>query len=234
MAKLTSRHPIQDGLYIYQQDNSKYWYARFVIDAEWYSKATKKTDKQEAIHRALELLSEYRFMVKHDIPILHIKRATKYLFPNVADLAIQRMESELSKGMGKVSYEGYIQSLNKYHKVFFDKTSISDIDRKLLQEFDSWRTSKLGRVPAKSTILTHNAAFSRVFDEAVIQTYMVTSQRPNLNNTGIASERRASFTEEEFDHLVVEAYKFIQKARTNKSKMIRELLVDYIVVAANT
>ena len=234
MAKQTVRHDIQDGLYIYQQDNSDYWYARFVVDGTWYAKATRKKDQKDAVHAAIELKARYRLQLDNDIPIQRTQRASKYLFPRVAELAIERMESETAEGSGKTVYEGYAQALNKYHKEFFAKTPVMNIGREQLREFDSWRIENLGRVPARSTILNHNAAVNRVFDEAVIRKYMVQSQVPALENMGAVGERRASFTELEFKHLVDAAYEFAREARTGKSRMIRELLVDYIVVAAHT
>ena len=113
MAKITERVDIQEGLYIYLQDNSAYWYARFVLDGTWYSKATKKTNQKEAVNRAIELMSEYRTLIRNNVTIPRTKRAKQYFFPDVADLAIKRMKSELNQGTGKVSYEGYIQTLNR-------------------------------------------------------------------------------------------------------------------------
>lgn len=234
MAKQTRRYDIQDGLYIYLQDNSANWYARFVIDGKWYAKGTKKKDQSAAEKRASELLAEYRLMLEHDIPIKRSKRARKYLFPVVADLAIERMSSELAAGNGRVIFSDYIQALNKYHKEFFKDCSILDIDQQLLADFDTWRIQKLGRVPAKSTVLNHNAAFNRVFDEAVILGFMVPTQVPQLKNSGVVGERRAAFSEEEFERLEKKAYEFVGQAITEKSKMIRELVRDYIVVAANS
>ncbi|WP_284207146.1 hypothetical protein [Thalassotalea eurytherma] len=45
MSTQTARHDIQDGLYVYQQANSKRWYARFVLYGKWYSKASKEVSK---------------------------------------------------------------------------------------------------------------------------------------------------------------------------------------------
>ena len=234
MAKQTFRHDIQDGLYIYQQDNSAYWYSRFVIDGNWYSKRTKEKEKHDAIRRAIQLLAEYRLKIEHDIPIKRSKRAKKYLFPEIADLTISNMQAALSNGNGKVIFSDYIRSLNKYHKDFFNDVSILSIDRKKLRDFDAWRIRKLGKAPAKSTVLNHNAAMNRVFDEAVIQGYMVASQVPVLKNTGVTGERRASFSEDEFNLSVDKAYDFVDKGRTRKCRMTRELVRDYIVVAANS
>ena len=171
MAKITSRYNIKDGLYIYKQDNSEYWYSRFVLDGIWYAKATKEKDEHQAAHKASELLAEYRIKLDNDIPIARTKRAKTYLFPKIAELAIRRMKQQLELGTGKAIYTGYIQILNKYHNEFFASESIRNIDNNALRQFDEWRVSKMGRVPAKSTILDHNAAFNRVFDEALIQKY---------------------------------------------------------------
>tara|TARA_Y100001934_G_C12057307_1_gene633636 strand:- start:479 stop:616 length:138 start_codon:yes stop_codon:yes gene_type:complete len=45
MAKQIARHDlIEDKLYIFKQDNSERWYARFVLFNKWYCKSTKKKD----------------------------------------------------------------------------------------------------------------------------------------------------------------------------------------------
>ncbi|MBU2892259.1 hypothetical protein KO495_02850 [Colwellia sp. D2M02] len=41
----TTHHDTQDGLYVYQQGNSKRWYACFALYGKWYSKATKEVFK---------------------------------------------------------------------------------------------------------------------------------------------------------------------------------------------
>jgi len=46
MIKLIKRVNIYDTLYIYLQDNSKRWYARFVLFGKWYCKSTKQQDEK--------------------------------------------------------------------------------------------------------------------------------------------------------------------------------------------
>jgi hypothetical protein len=57
-----------------------------------------------------------------DIPIARTKRVKTYLFPVIAELAIQRMKRELELGTGKAINAGYIQILNKYHNEFYGAT----------------------------------------------------------------------------------------------------------------
>lgn len=139
MTKLQERHDITDYLYIYKQDNSKRWYARFSLHGKWYSKATKQVDKSLATAVANQVYAEFKLKLEHNIPI-----ATKR-FKDVAELSIKRMEQELDDGNGKAIYKDYIGALRKYHIPFFDKLHITSIDQAKLAEFDRWRVSELGR-----------------------------------------------------------------------------------------
>ena len=60
-------------------------------------------------------------------------------------------------------------------------------------------------MPARSTINTHTAALNRVFNEAVIQGYMASSQIPDLKvetGHGKKSERRLDLSLVEYRQLV--------------------------------
>ena len=59
MTKQVARHDIQEGLYVYQQNNSQRWYCRFVLHGKWYSKATKEKDLQLAIAKATRIFVEH-------------------------------------------------------------------------------------------------------------------------------------------------------------------------------
>ena len=65
MSKLIERVDIDDTLYIYLQDNSKRWYARFVLFGKWYSKATKQKDKDK--DKAIAMA--HRLFLEHEIGI---------------------------------------------------------------------------------------------------------------------------------------------------------------------
>ena len=68
------------------------------------------------------------------------------------------MQSELIHGSDKVIYKDYIGALRNYHIPYFDRTFITSIDQDKILTFEGWRIETAGKVPAKSTILTHNAA----------------------------------------------------------------------------
>ena len=68
--------------------------------------------------------------------------------------------------------------------------------------FDKWRTEKLGRPAALSTINTHNSALNRVLDEAELRGWITKAIRPTLLNKGVKQKSRGSFTDEEYEFIV--------------------------------
>ncbi len=228
MTKLLERHNISDNLYVYLQNNSKYWYCRFVLYGKWYAKATKRTNKDEAIAMAHRILLDYQIRAETNT-LVDSKR-----FKDVAEKAIQKMESELLYGGGIVRYKDYIGTLRKYHIPFFDRTYITSIDHEMLLNFDKWRIEEFKRIPARSTIQGHNAALQMVFKEAVERKWMIPMQVPVLSSQGASSQRRASLSKVEYDQAFDAVLSLKQDSRTEKTRQIRELLLSYMEFAVYT
>jgi len=233
MAKYTDRHDIADSIYVYKQNNSQRWYARFKLDNTWFSKATKKKDLQEAIVEAVKLQTEFKIMLDNNLPVHTSRKLKKHTFNAVADLAIRRME-DTKTDANKANYQKHIDTLKKYHIPFFAKFTIREINEKLLNDFDLWREKEMKRIPAKDTVKKHNAAMQRVLDEAVIQKYITQTELPELTNTGRNSERRAAFTKSEYNQIINESEKWIKECPRKKSKAIRRMLHYYMQIAALT
>lgn len=235
MAKITTKHDIDEGLYIYKQSNSKRWYARFVIDGTWYSKATKQKAKDKAIVKAIQIKTEFTLKLNNNIPV-HTTRKTKaHTFKPLAELAIKRMEDAIENGTGMSIFETYIRTLRKYHIPFFGDMHIRDTaDAGTLLDFDAWRTKQLGRVPAKSSINTYNTAMLRVYDEALIIKCITQSEIPVLSNTGRGGERRSAFTKDEYEQLVKAAWKWVELGKKQITRDIRKKLYYYIQLAVLT
>ena len=228
MTTQIERHDIQDGLYVYLQSNSKRWYCRFVLYGKWYSKATKEKELEKAKAKAHIILMEYQ--IKADNNLLVDSRR----FKDVADKTIEFLKNELEHGGGKVSYKDYIQALNKYHIPYFDRLYITSIDQEKIRQFNKWRIEQFGRIPAKSTIQTHNAALQMVFKEAIERKWMIASQVPVLRSEGESGQRRAAFTEEEYNKVQDTVENMIINSRTEKTRQIRELLSHYMEFALYT
>lgn len=224
MSKQIERHNISDSLYIYLQSNSKRWYCRFVLYGKWYSKATKQTNKEQAIAMVHRIFMD--FEIRAETNTLVQSRH----FKDVAEKTIENMQSELLHGGGKVIYKDYIGILRKYHIPYFDRTYITSIDQNKIRDFDKWRIEELKRIPAKSTLQNHNAALQMVFKEAIERKWMISMQVPVLNSNGTSSQRRASFSQEEYDAVL----HLEQNSRKEKTRQIREMLLDYMEFAIHT
>ena len=229
MTKQTTRYDINDNMYLFQLANSPYWQVRFTFgNSDWHCRSTKKTDRNDAVHKAYEIFHSNKG--KHDEG-MHIKNNKQ--FKKVAELCIERMELDMENG-GKKTQRDYIQALNKYHIPYFDKTPINQIDFTMLQAFDEWRNALAGRVLKRSTLQTHNAAFMRVFELAVEQKWMFASHIPQLKSQGETGARRAAFSEKELQQIMEAIWDVEDNAHKNQSKMIRELLHFYVEFAVNT
>jgi integrase len=144
------------------------------------------------------------------------------------------MQKQLDADLGKKSFRDYIIVLNKYLIPYFGGQFVTSIDYEELQRFSRWREQKMGREPMASTINTHNSALNRVFDEAVTRGYMNRSHVPVLINKGRDSTRRPDFSREEYRKLIRTLPSWIDKGREGKSRDMRHLLRDYVLILANT
>ncbi len=233
MAKQTERHNIDDALYVFQQDNSKYWYARFQLFGKWYCKSTQEQDLEEAKAEARLIRREHKVRIETGT-LTNSKR-----FRDIAQMAIDYMEHQLRTGVGKKAYKDYIGALKKYHIPFFDRTYITSIDQPKINEFEIWRMKRAGKKNeekqlAKSTILNHNAALRMVFDIAVDNKWMSTFQVPNLKNDGKSGTRRASFTPDEYIRICDKVHEMEKTATKDVTAQIRRCLYYYMEFAINT
>lgn len=228
MTTQLERHDITAGLYIFLQDNSKYWYVRFSLWGKWYCKSTKEVNKDRAAAMA------HRILIEHEVRAETNTLTTSKRFKDVAQKAIEAMQSDLDRKVGKVIYEHYIGALKLYHIPFFDRTFITSINSDKLREFDEWRAQKMKRRPARSTLLTHNAAMQMVFKEAVDSKWMLAAQVPSLTTDGTTTVRRAAFTPAEYEKIQTHLYKMEENSRKLVTKHIRELTQDYAEFVINT
>lgn len=155
-------------------------------------------------------------------------------FKDVAEKAIATMKADLARKAGKAIYEDYIGALQNYHIPFFDRTYITSIDSEKLRDFDVWRENKMKHKPARSTLMTHNAAMQMVFKEAVENKRMLSMQIPSLTTEGTNTVRRAAFTPAEYEKVQEHLYQLEQNSRKEVTKQIRELTQDYAEFVIHT
>jgi integrase len=227
--KNETTHTLLDReLIVYRRERSNIWQCRFKVDGIWQRASTKERDLKKAKTKANELRIEAEIRKRSNLPVITRK------FRDVAKLAVERMEHEIRSGNGKVSYADYIRVIEEYLISALGKRSITNIDYTALDELDAKRIEQMGKSPSQSTMLTHNAALNRVFDEAVIRNFLTEANRPKLEAKGKASDRRPAFDMAEIRALVGSFDEWIERARNAKSKEMRTLLRDYVDVLLDT
>lgn len=211
-----------------KRKNSRAWQAAFKVDGRWVRVTTKCRQLDDAKKRAREIYVEYQVRLKNGLPVLS-KR-----FADVARLVIADMEKQLEAGVGKASWRDYKIVLERYFIPYFGDKFVTSIKYEDLQQFAKWREEKMGHAPKASTLNTHNSALNRVFDEAVARGYINRTHVPVLINKGRDSQRRPDFRREEYRKMIRSFPAWLDAGREGKSRDMRYLLRDYVLILANT
>jgi len=214
---------------LYKREDSTRWQARYKLkDLKWHRVATKHINLQYAAEIACEAYDRARFLFAENIPI------SSKRFDVAANLAVEEMKRQLTAEVGKSVYNDYITAINKYLIPFFGKYNINTIGYEELQAFGTWREKEMGRKPVASTVTTHISAMNRVYDVAIERGWIAQQQIPKIKNTGAKGQAREAFSKSEYASLTSFMVKWSEKGHTEKTKQMRALLRDYILVLANT
>ena len=222
-------HARNGEVVLYKRGDSKRWQARFKLkDLKWHRVATKHVNIQFAAETACEAYDRARFLYDEKIPI------TSKRFDSVADIAVDEMERQLAAGVGKSVYNDYISVIKKYLKPFFGAKAINTIGYEEIKKYSDWRTVQMKKPPVASTVTTHISAFNRVFDCAVERGWIAAAQVPKMKNNGEKGVAREAFSLSEYKSLTSFMPKWAQKGHTAKTREMRELLRDYVLILVNT
>lgn len=222
-------HYYKDGdVVVLQRERSNKWQARIKLPTgKWRKVSTKKKDFDEAVEWAINEYDTLKIKIEHNIPV-DTRR-----FKAVAKLAVNEMQKEIDAGYGKASYKQYIRIIG-YYVEFFGNKNVTSINHQSLKEFDAWRTKRLGRKVKSSTINSYNAALSRIFELAVRNGWMFQTQVVSFKNDGGKSERRPAFSLPEYRTLTRFMRTWSETGKKERTKQIRRLLRDYVLILANT
>ncbi len=222
-------HIVTNEVVLYRRSRSARWQARLKLaDSTWRRVSTKEHDNVKAGKVALKLYYESEFKREHKLP-----QDTRR-FGSVSDALVKSLKAELDDGKGKVVYHTYISAIEQYLKPFFAKHNIDSITPKLLAKFDEWRLKKFGRSLAASTITNHNSSLNRVFKYAHMHGWITRDAISPLPNKGKKGQARPAFTLEEYTSLIRKMPTWCKKGHTAKTRDMRELLRDYVLIMANT
>ena len=220
---------MENVLSLHKRGHSKKWQCRYKVDNKWLRKSTGETDLKAAKKKAQEILYDAQALKRTGLPVVTRK------FRDVAKLAIKRMEDEATSDRGLRKHKDYESIITKYLIPFFGNYNVTNIDYKLLEQFDDWRIEEMEKTPSRSTLQSHNAALNRVFDEAIIRNFLTESARPALKTQkGPKSTRRPAFGEKEIQALLAGFDAWAAKKKNKKSKDLALLLKDYVYVLLDT
>ncbi len=220
---------LQNGsICIYKREKSPYYQTRIKIGKKWIKISTGTDDLKSAEDFSLTKYQELKFKYELNIPVISKS------FTYVSECSIRKMEDALEAGYGKVTYKDYIRVIRSYFIPFFGKKEIDKITFKDIKEFDEYRIKRMKHQPSFSTINTHNSALNYVFDYGVDKGWIMKSNVPVLKNIGVKSERRPHFTKDEYKHLLSSMNDWVSSGIKSKTRDIRVLLCDYILILGNT
>jgi integrase len=221
---------LRDGdVVLYKRENSDKWQARYKLsDSKWYRISTKERNLDFASKMACETYDRARFLAEEDIVI------TSKKFGAVAKAVAENLQAQLDAGKGKVVFHTYITVINKYLIPFFKNYNVNSIDYESLVEFDEWREKEMEKKPRASTITNHNTTLNKVLEYAVDMGYMSKIHIPKLQNHGSKSQPRPAFSKSEYKSLTSFMVAWCKKGHTQRTKDMRELLRDYVLILANT
>jgi integrase len=219
---------IHRNLTLYQREHSQVWQCRYKVGNKWLRATTKETKFDLAVTRAKELLIEAEIRNRSGIPVV-TKR-----FKDIAELAIDRMERDLKGGMGKVIYKDYIRIIREHFIPSLGQRLITNIDYDALEQYYRDREERYGTAISNTHRKTQNAAFNRVFDEAIVRGYLTESNRPKLDGKTKVGERRPAFELHELKALLKNLGPYIESSRTRDVRERREILRDYVEMLVDT
>jgi integrase len=215
-------------LIVYRRAHSAAWQCRYKIGNRWFAASTKESDLKVAKERAQRLLIEAEVRSASDIPVVTKK------FRDVAKLAIQTMDTEETRGKVPVSYKDYRRIINDYLIDFFGNISISNIDVTAMEKYRAWLGDKLGRVPAYSSMRTHNVCLNKIFEEAVSRRFIKSSEVPRLETKGRKSDKFPTFEVEEVNAILANFPAWIARGTSEAKRQQRQMLFDYVRILMDT
>ena len=214
-----------------RRPDSDRWQAHYKVEAigRWLRKATGTADLDRARLIAEEQWMEARILARSGHPVVSKK------FKAVAETVQKDLEAKIAAdGTKRGSNNDYVATIKNYLIPYFGNYNVDRVTTEVFNDFCEWRRQKVGKELSQSAQSNHNAALNLVFDHAIEKGFMTTLQRPALKNNGVAGGRRPDFSAKDVEVICGHLPGWVNDARLERSRMIRELLSVYIPFVAAT
>lgn len=221
---------LKGQLTLFRRANSSNWQCRFKLgDGQWHAASTNTEDLSLAQTQAISIYETVKIKIGSGLAV------TTKTFKQVALDEIANMAQATHNKTGKRTYRDYAFVINKYLIPFFGQYEVGKITVEMLADFESWRTSEMGKIPMASTKRNHASAYIRVINLARDRGYIGHNQSvPLLDSKGKRSQPRPAFTAEEIMELLSYTETWQKSSYTDRTAMMRTLCSFYIEFLVNT
>ena len=224
---LNMRKYLDDKLHIYQQSNTKGWYARFFTEGKYKVKSLKETKFETARDIAKEWYFELRGKQKKGTPVHGIK------FEDVlVDYLVYQKLIVKSGEMELKNAEKYEVRLTGKGIQYFHSFYLQDIN---LQSLDEFRAHRITNDNVKHTTIRHDFnAIRQLLKFCVIKKHIKTLPEFPTKSKKDKPNPRPYFSLDEWKLLRKVAQERIIDARGSRVKREREQLYDFMVMMVHT
>jgi hypothetical protein len=159
---------------ITMRERSSIWQCVYKVGKVWQRTSTGERDMNLAKEKAKQIF--YKAQARVDVEYTPVTRK----FKDVANVVLKQLHKDFIAGKNIAIYKDYTQVIERYLIPILGKYNVDSINYEALEVLDVEREKRMEKVPTKSTLMTHNAALNRIFDEAIYRGYMVASKKPIL------------------------------------------------------
>ncbi|NVJ67605.1 MAG: site-specific integrase [Gammaproteobacteria bacterium] len=218
---------LDEGLAIYKQKASKYWWVRIYHNSllnKETRRSTRETDKNKAIQIAYNLQSKLLGMAENGL-YYHDN------LPKVKDIAKKVIKELKEAHVQKTTYPTYISILENHIIPKVGNLVINQLDLAALKSYFNSTTRR-----SSTGIKTAKTCFSLIYDHAV--TARIINQRdvPTLPKVTAkeTADRREEFDPDDLKTILDNIHSFSNTTKNKKSQSYRKLLLPYILFLLET
>lgn len=221
------RKYLDDKLHIYQQTNTKFWYARFYAEGKYKVRSLKETKFAVAKEIGHEWYFELKGKQKQGTPI-HGKK-----FKDVLEDFFEHQELQVKSGeMKKQNADDYQRRLTGKGCQYFNDFYLQDIT---LQSLNKFKAHRISRDNCRHTTIKHdfvsiNQLLKYCKDKNYIDSLPETPKKSKKDD----KKPRPYFSLDEWKHLLSVSKERIESSRGIRVKRLREQLHDFILMMVHT
>ena len=253
-----------------RKGSSKNYYAKFKLrnyrtrKNEIFLESLGTPIRDDAVEEAMERYFLYKHKLKNGVSI------NRKTFKEITDALLERMLKEVERGeIKEKKRHDYQLVIDRYLNPYFGDKLVNELTNTDIEKYRLWRKNywsygdgksikfkkyirngkvvkqkitpaMRNRVPSNSTRRSEESILRQVLKFAVTLGVVLPNELPKITSTKSASNRRSTFTEQEYRRLRETAQKRITEAKrkdTFENRRVysaRFIFFQYILIAANT